>query len=515
MSDKFLIATLMAPPKADGAELHALHREVNWLEVRADLVRDIDSDWLRNHFRGRLLFTLRSREEGGAFSDSAEERRRRLAEATANYDAVDLESQRDFSERLLSDVPIERRWVSWCVPAGNISKLKSKFDQLSSIPASTYRMVTEAATIQEELTTLLLLKSLRRFDSIIYSNGPLGFWSRVAALHLGAPAVFGSADDVAANPSEPSINKLIVDYGLPQVKPANELFAIIGDPVFHSLSPRLHNRAYRQLNYPALFVPLRVKSFEEFWREAIQGKLLDALGMPLTGLTVASPHKEAALLRGRQVSPMAQQAGSANILVRTNGWWRADTTDPDVVYMAARDRSVTVKDKRAAVIGCGGAGRAIAAALAQSGAGVTLINRGEQRGQYAARLLALPYIPLSEFSAGGYDIVVNATPVGRDDNDSPFDPESLNQGGTVIDLVYGLNPTPLVKRSRLQDRVVIDGRDVLLTQVTRQFCLMTGTEMPLATIAAGLGKADTVSTTAHHGLLVDESKCASQHPLHI
>ena len=74
--------------------------------------------------------------------------------------------------------------------------------------------------------------------------------------------------------------------------------------------------------------------------------------------------------------------------------WSADTTDPEVIYMASRERNVKVNRKRAAVIGCGGAGRAIAAALVQSGAGVTLVNRGVERGNHAAELLefALPAV---------------------------------------------------------------------------------------------------------------------------
>jgi 3-dehydroquinate dehydratase / shikimate dehydrogenase len=174
------------------------------------------------------------------------------------------------------------------------------------------------------------------------------------------------------------------------------------------------------------------------------------------------------------VSGMVQQTEAANILVRNNGWWSADTTDPDVVY------AVQVKEKRAAVIGCGGAGRAIAAALVASGAGVTLINRGAERGERAAALLGLPYVPLREFDAEGYDIVVNATPVGRDTDEVPFELERLNDDAVVIDLVYGSRPTPLVGTTRARRQIAIDGRDVLVTQVCRQFQLMTGKEMSTA-----------------------------------
>ncbi|HTG85869.1 MAG TPA: NAD(P)-dependent oxidoreductase, partial [Pyrinomonadaceae bacterium] len=239
----------------------------------------------------------------------------------------------------------------------------------------------------------------------------------------------------------------------------------------------LHNASYRSTGYPALFVPLHVTSFEEFWREFVVSKTLDSLGFPINGMTVASPHKEEALQAATNVSAVARQAESANILVRNNGWWNADTTDPDVVY-AARQQSVNVRAKRAAVIGCGGAGRAIAAALVDAGAGVTLINRGAERGEHAAALLGLSYVPLPDFDAKGYDIVVNATPVGRDTDEIPFKIERLNNDAVVIDLVYGSRPTPLIGGTRARDQVAIDGRAVLLTQVRHQFQMMTGQEMP-------------------------------------
>jgi 3-dehydroquinate dehydratase/shikimate dehydrogenase len=477
MAEASLIATLASLPSTNAAELSALPESVKWLEVRADLVGDLNPEWLRNHFRGRLIYTLRSRDEGGNNSDSTDQRRRRLKAAARVYDLVDLEGSQDLVRDLLDEISTEKRLVSWQGEATAVSQLQNRFMQLSSVPASMYKLVATTKRIADELTCLTFLKALGRSDTIAYSLGPLGFWNRVVALHLGAPAISGMVDSASGNSAEPTINKLIQDYGLPEVRPAKELFAIIGDPIFHSLSPRLHNAAYRARNYAALFVPLRVESFEEFWREVVLSKVLDSFGLPLNGMTVASPHKEAALSIAKMVSPMARSAESSNILVRNNGWWNADTTDPEVVCLASQERSLSLQNKRAAVIGCGGAGRAIAAALVESGAAVTLINRGAERGHHAAQLLGLPYIPLAEFSAEGYDIVVNATPVGRDDSDVPFKLETLNDEVVIIDLVYGSSPTPLVENSLARQQVVIDGRDVLLTQVNRQFSMMTGNTM--------------------------------------
>lgn len=488
MTQTSLIATLAAPPSPNGAELLALPDSVEWLEVRSDLVGDLNPEWLRSHFRGRLQYALRSQDEGGQCSDTQTRRHQRLAMAARDYDRVELECCRDFSQQLLTQIPIEKRIVSWHGHANYLSELTSRFKQLSTVAANLYKLVTTAARIHDEFIPLTLLKSLERTDTIAYSTGGLGFWNRLVALQFGAPGIFGLAGRGSAINMEPTVNKLISDYGLPGFRPVKELFAIIGNPIVHSLSPRLHNASYRAMNYPALFVPLQVESFAEFWREFVLSRVLDSLGLPINGMTVASPHKEEALRTAKVVSPMARQAESANILIRNNGWWNADTTDPEVIYMASRERSVQVKNRRAAVIGCGGAGRAIAAALIQSGAGVTLINRGAARGNFAAELLGLPYVPLPDFDAEGFDIVINATPVGRDSDEVPFKTEKLNHQAVVIDLVYGLKPTPLVGSSLARHQVVIDGRDVLLTQVLQQFRMMTGREMPAALGMQTLGK---------------------------
>jgi 3-dehydroquinate dehydratase/shikimate dehydrogenase len=430
----------------NGKELAALPPAADFVELRDGIVVP---EWVSQHYADRVLYELNTKD--------------------------------NLNEERLNRIPVEQRIVSWYGEARDLAQLQRVFAEISRIPARFYKVVNTARTISEEFLPLHLLKSLGRTDTIAYATGSLGFWTRLAALQLGAPAIFGLASP-GSNPGEPTVAKLIDDYGLPEVRPVKEIFAIIGDPIFHSLSPRLHNASYRTMNYPALFVPLQVVSFADFWREFVQSKQLDTFGFPINGMTVASPHKEDAFLTAKNISSMVQQTQAANILVRNNGWWNADTTDPDVIYAASNQQHVHVREKRAAVIGCGGAGRAIAAALAESGAGVTLINRGAERGERAASLLGLPYKPLLDFDAKGYDIVVNATPVGRDTDEAPFKLERLNRNAVVIDLVYGSRPTPLVNSTLARQQVAIDGRDVLLTQVRNQFRLMTGKEMPLITV---------------------------------
>ncbi len=478
MAKATLVATLTTPPSQGGEELTVLSQSVQWLEVRADLLGDIDPDRLRHHFPGQLLYSLRSRAEGGQFEGSSRQRRDRLLRAARQYDLIDLEGERDLLPELLAAISPYKRLISWHGHLLDAEELSARFERLSTVEARLYKLILKAARVGDELAPLRLLRSLGRSDTLAYAIGQMGFWSRLVAPYLGAPMVFGLLAEDRRTQGEPTISQLIEDYRLPALMPLNELYGIVGNPVSHSLSPRLYNAAFRALGYPALYVPFQVQSFADFWHEVVDGETLLSLGMPLRGLTVVSPHKEAALAVAGPKCPMVRRAGSSNILFWMNGTWTAETTDPEGVLLILRERGIPVKRKRAAVVGCGGAGRPVAAALDQAGAEVTLVNRGSERGQLAVSLLGLPFVPLSELKVDGFSIVVHATPVGRDDNQLPFAIDRLSEDAVVVDLVYGSKPTPLVTGTRSLGRVAIEGREVLLTQVLHQFQLMTGRHMP-------------------------------------
>jgi 3-dehydroquinate dehydratase / shikimate dehydrogenase len=448
------------------------------LQVRADFVGDIDLDWLRKHFGGKLMYTLRSREENGAFAGSARQRQQRLLKAAKDYDLIDLEGERDLAPELLEAIPPSKRLISWRGAATDCLTLKKRLEKFSEVEARIYKLVSIGAKPGDELAVLSFLKLAGRPDLVAYTTGKHCLWSRLVALHFGMSMIFGTIGKQSDFPWEPTVLQLIEDYNLPHLTPLKEIFGIVGDPVQHSLSPRLHNAAYRALGYPALFVPFPVESFRDFWRRVVEKDTLESLGIWMKGFTVASPHKETALNEAAASSPMVQRAGSTNIFVRKNGTWKADTTDPEGVIEGISRRGIRLSGKKVAVVGCGGSGRAIAAALDQVGAAVTLVNRGVERGLRARRLLGLPFVPLSEFTVDGYSLIVNATPVGRDNSDLPFKLKGLSQDAVVVDLVYGSQTTPLIAAAQAQGRITIDGREVLYLQARRQFHLMTGQEMP-------------------------------------
>lgn len=488
MARATLIATLAEPPSGDGQELRGLGA-ADWLEVRADRIGDLDPDWLRQRFPGRLLYTLRSVDEGGGFGGGEAERQRRLlAAARRGYDAIDLEAERDLAAPILAAIAAERRFLSWHGPAPETAELRERAERMLATGAALYKLVPTAAEVGGTLLPLALLRSLDRGDLVAFAGGPLGVWTRLVAPRLGAPVVYGAAGDTPGAPGQPSLRRLIDDFGLPELRAATLLCGVVGNPIAHSLSPRLHNALYRATGVPFLYIPFCAESFGDFWLEIVESGSLAELGLPWRGLSVTAPFKPAALAVAGASSPLAERVGGANTLVLTDGVWEAESTDPLGVVVPLELRGLRLRERRALVVGCGGAGRAAAVGLLQAGAEVVLTNRGEQRGRAAAAELGAAFAPLAEIDLGRFAIVVNATALGRAEDDPlPFDPAALSAEAAVVDMVYEEGPTRLVRAARQRSLAVVDGREVLLQQGLAQFRLMTGREAPLAVGLAALG----------------------------
>jgi 3-dehydroquinate dehydratase/shikimate dehydrogenase len=261
-------------------------------------------------------------------------------------------------------------------------------------------------------------------------------------------------------------------------EPVTAVCGIVGGSRRHSLAPDVFNTGFRELGLPAAYLSFSPADFGSFWRET-----MPSLGVPVLGLTVVSPHKEAALAVAATTGGRAERAGAANCLVAVPEGWRAANTSGLLDLLATVQ--VAPRGLRTAVIGCGGAGRAIAAELGERGAEVTLVNRGAKRGRYASARLGLPWTPLEEFDAEGCDLVVNATPLARD---LPFDPARLAPGSVVADLAYiAGTPTALIEAAGRHDLVAIDGRMVLAAETGAQFRLMTGKPLPPDAVKVALG----------------------------
>lgn len=465
-------AVLTDPRSCSSLERDPARHPAELLEVRADLLGEVDPSRLRDRVGGRLVYCLRSRDQGGRFEGPPQVRRSRLLAAAGHYDVIDLEADRDLVPDLLARIPAHRRRISWHGTAAGHGALHERFVRMATVGAALYVLTTAVSRAEQALAPLRFLHDLGRCDVTAFGTGAAGVWSRLLAPWLGAPVVFGRVD--GDDPEVPTVEALVTDYGFPRLRPLSTVYGIVGRSVLASASPRVHNAGYRTLGIPALYLPFQVGDFETFWDD-VAGTGLAALGLPLRAATVVSPHKEAALATAGTAGPAARGSGAANSLVRRGSRWHADTSNSPAVSRALARSEVPVSGRRAAVIGCGGAGRAAALALAGSGADPVLVHRDRRRGRAVAEMLGVGFTPLDEFRADGYSLLVHATPV-RDR--VPFRPAELPDDATVVDMVYGPAETAVAGAARAAGLTVVDGWDVLLADAGCQFQFMTGRHIP-------------------------------------
>jgi 3-dehydroquinate dehydratase/shikimate dehydrogenase len=477
-----IIATMHTPP---ARRIGRLGGDADWIEWRADLLGDAAPARLTE--RGeKILYSLRSRLEGGQGPTEREARNARLLAAAKRYDYIELEGARDLDQAVLAAVPPNRRVISWHGQATEAATLRQLLASFCRADARLYRFVTTSEEVAAALAPIQFLAATARRDVIAYAESASATWTRPLAARYGAPVVFGNVAN-GHGPSPTDLSTLMGDYGLPDLHRVTELCAIVGKPVNGSLSPRLHNAAYRAQGASRLFVRFPVESFGVFWHGVVETALFEAIGIQLRGVTVASPHKESALAVAAEISPFSRTTESTNVMFRRGNEWHADTTDADGVLINLESAGIACADRRVAVIGCGGSGRPIAAALRRAGGEVTLVNRSAARGLWASKLLELPFVPLAQFTAAEYNMIINATPVGREGEELPVDVTSMPRGSVVVDLVFTTPATPLSALARRCGHIVIDGRDILLAQAARQYKLMTGEEMPRMAVCDLLG----------------------------
>jgi 3-dehydroquinate dehydratase/shikimate dehydrogenase len=459
-----LTVSLNAADALTTAALPGLPPGVAAIRLRADLADELDPARIRRHFRRPLIYDLR---RCAGVSEVA--RQRRLCDAARHFDFIELDAECDLVPQLLDVIEPSDRLISWHGAACDEATLARHFAAMARVPAALYMLAPRARRFAETLAPLRLLNSLARGDVVAFDTSPAGFWTRVISPRLGAPSVFVDADGPADDLDPGSIAALIEDYGLLASSPVTTLYGIVGPSVRRSLSPRLHNARYRASGRAAMFVPIPALELADVCDGQTVFEELAHLNLSLRGLTVAAPFKEAALAMAHSRSAAAVMAGSANLLLRRNGGWRAETTDPQGVLDALAIRGLPLRGVAAVVIGCGGAGRAVAAALREAGAVVTLANRSPRAGQAAARKLGLRFVSLAHLRPARYSLLINATPVGTDGISSLVDPHALDARSIVVDLCYGRSATPLVVGARARGLIVIDGLEVLDHQVRHQY----------------------------------------------
>ena len=265
-----------------------------------------------------------------------------------------------------------------------------------------------------------------------------------------------------------------------------KIYAVLGDPIGHSMSPVMHNAAFRALRMPDRYHAFRVR--QQDLRDAIYG----AKALGFGGLNLTIPLKEEAL-KYVDPDPIAARIGAVNTIDFADGI-QGYNTDGIGAMRALEDVGVGVAGKNILIIGAGGASRAIAFQFAYSGGEITIANRTEERADKLARDLRTGLEELDRSShvrsigldrvaseIADADILINATSIGMypDVDASPVSPDLLRPELVVFDIVYNPLHTRLLSEAEQRGAIAIGGVRMLVHQGAEAFRIWTGREPPV------------------------------------
>ncbi|MBN3033052.1 MAG: shikimate dehydrogenase [Candidatus Saganbacteria bacterium] len=277
-----------------------------------------------------------------------------------------------------------------------------------------------------------------------------------------------------------------------------KIVGLIGYPLGHSVSPAMHNAAFKELGLDYEYIPFEVEP--EDLAQALPG--LRALH--IAGFNVTIPHKEAVVPLLDDVTKLARTIGAVNTVVNQEGKLIGYNTDgPGFIESLKEDAGFEAAGKRAVVLGAGGAGRAVATMLAEVGA-AALFLADLDAGKAAALTEYVDTLSNTKCGWAGLDslalktaieqadLLVNATPLGMhpDVNKSPLPAKvQLPKSILVYDLVYNPAETKLLKTARAAGCRAVSGLGMLVQQGALAFTVFTGEEAPLETMLAAARKA--------------------------
>ena len=259
---------------------------------------------------------------------------------------------------------------------------------------------------------------------------------------------------------------------------------VIGDPVRHSLSPRLHNAAYHALGLDWVYVAFAVSDGDA-------PAAIDAVrALDLVGLSVTMPHKTAVATLCDELSPDAAALRSVNTVTRlAQGAIAGDSTDGPGFMRALAEAEVDAAGHAVLVLGGGGAARAVAHALGGCGARVTIAARNPAAASAAAALAGGVAIGWDDrtAAAAGSGIIVNATPLGMAGRaEMPIGAGVLGPTHVVVDLVYHPVETPLLRAALDRGARVVSGLGMLVHQAALQVERWTGRPAPVEAMRAAV-----------------------------
>jgi 3-dehydroquinate dehydratase/shikimate dehydrogenase len=476
----------------DPARLAAEHRRLvargcSLVEYRLDfLPAGTDVAALVAGRAGPIIATIRRPEDGGKWNGSEDDRRKLLADcAAAGAEYVDYEPD---AARALPRAGRTKRIVSMHDFSQTPADLPAIHARLAACDADVVKLATMAREPSDVFRMLRLVRTAaegpgKGLPTVGLCMGEIGAPSRILGAVCGAPWSYAAADEGSAvAPGQLTFDALANLYHYESLSAETLVACVIGDPIAHSLSPLVHNRALAAAEIDGVYVAFRVPV------DALDDFVRDARQFGMSGVSVTIPHKEGALRSVGRLDEAARAIGAVNTLVfETGGETLGFNTDEpgaldplEAAFPRPHGDTSPLRGRTALVLGAGGAARAIVYGLVRRGAHVVVANRNETRAEELAAGLECRVIPWNERATVPYEVLVNCTPLGMhpDVDGTPLDAGDLRPEAVVFDTVYNPEPTRLLRDAQSRGCRTVLGSEMFVGQAARQFQRFFGCPAP-------------------------------------
>jgi 3-dehydroquinate dehydratase/shikimate dehydrogenase len=312
--------------------------------------------------------------------------------------------------------------------------------------------------------------------------GDIGRPTRILCGRFGAPfsyATFHHERTLA--PGQLSFKEMQELYHYDEIDEQTEVYGVIGDPIGHSLSPLIHNAAFRSMGLNKVYVPFRVS------REHLERFIEHCRELGVKGLSVTIPHKEGVLASLTKIDGAVRHVGAANTIVFADDGLLGHNTDyraamdalEEAVPATSADKS-PLHGKIVLMLGAGGVAKAIVHGLRRRGAHVVISSRTLARAEQLAKEAGCKAVDWGARHAIKAEVLINGTPIGMHPrvDDTPYDQRYLKASMTVFDTVYNPETTLLVKEARERGCTIVTGVDMFIRQAALQFEMFTGKMAP-------------------------------------
>jgi 3-dehydroquinate dehydratase / shikimate dehydrogenase len=432
--------------------------------------------FLREFPEATILATCRRHQNHGKFNGSVEEQFSILSLAVQHgAQAVDVEIET--AEMALVKIAELRELTHVIVSYHNFEntpQTETIMRRMTKVPADAYKVVTTARKPSDTGRVLAAGKAGGRTPMIVLAMGELGFPSRVLSPAFGGMFTYAApitTEGTAAG--QVCAKQLRHLYRVDKLSKATKVYGVIADPVRHSISPAVQNRAFQSRRIDAVYLPLMIPPLQ------LRDFFTFADAVPLAGFSVTIPHKQRVTRYLDIVEPLAKRIGAVNTVWKRAGKWRGSNTDVDGVIVPL-SKVMRLAGASVLVAGNGGAARGAACALTDAGAKVTLTGRSIDRVRALAKFCASEPVSREQLTGRKFDALVHATPVGMFPcTEESFFPDTI-PAEVVFDMVYNPLETLLIRKARDQGKTVIPGIQMFVEQAVKQFELWTGENAPRA-----------------------------------